>query len=87
MSEGIVIPIAGMIFILAVLYGGRILGSLNNYFKSRQVDSSDELMEIQDRLDQLDDLEERMRVVEAVITEDNRPLKKKFEDLERGSPS
>lgn len=44
-------------------------------------------MEIQDRLDQLDDLEERMRVVEAVITEDNHQLKKKFEDLERGSPS
>lgn len=87
MSEGIVIPIAGMIFILTVIYGGRILGSLNNYFNSRQLASSDELMEIQDRLDQLDDLEERMHVVEAVITEDNHQLKKKFEDLQHGSPS
>jgi|TARA_Y100000310_G_scaffold228044_2_gene230298 hypothetical protein len=77
----ILIPIAGMLFVLTVIFGGRLLQSLDSYLKVRQAASSEE---IQDRLDQMDDLEERMRVVEAVITEENYQLKKKFEDLERG---
>ncbi|HJN48910.1 MAG: hypothetical protein QGI68_09515 [Pseudomonadales bacterium] len=80
----IIVPIAGMIFVLSVIFGRRMLASLDSYFKSKQLANSDELM---DRLDQLDDLEERMRVVETVIAEENIPLKKKFADLERGSPS
>ncbi len=60
----IIVPIAGMIFVLSVIFGRRMLASLDSYFKSKQLANSDELM---DRLDQLDDLEERMRVVETVI--------------------
>ncbi len=83
MAETIV-PIAGMIFVLSLIFGRRIFTTLDSYFKSRQLASSDELLEISDRLAQLDNLEERMRVVEAVITEENYQLKKQFEDLERG---
>ena len=87
MSEAIVIPIAGMLFILGLVFGSRILATLNNYLKSKQVADSDALMDIEDRLAQLDKLEERMRVVEAVITEENYQLKKQFDDLERDSPA
>lgn len=83
----IIIPIAGMLFVLSVIYGGRLLTTLDSYFKSKQLAASDELMEISDRLAQLDRLEERMRVVETVITDENYQLKKQFEDLERGPPS
>ncbi len=81
----VIIPIAGMIFIFGLVFGRRIFTTLDNYVKTKQLASSDELQEIRDRLAQLDRLEERMRVVEAVITDENYQLKKQFEDLERDS--
>ena len=81
----ILIPVAGMLFLLTLVFGSRLITMLDNYFKSKQLAGVDELMEIRDRLSQLDDLEERMRVVEAVITDENYQLKKQFDELERGS--
>ena len=81
----ILIPIAGMLFLLTLVFGSRLIKMLDSYFKSKQLAGVDELMEIRDRLSQLDDLEERMRVVEAVITDENYQLKKQFDELERGS--
>jgi hypothetical protein len=81
----ILIPMAGMLFVLSLVFGSRFIAMLDNYFKSKQLAGVDELMEIRDRLDQLDNLEERMRVVEAVITDENYQLKKQFDELERGS--
>jgi len=83
----IVIPLAGMLFILCLVFGSRILATLNNYLKDKQLADSDALMDIEDRLAQLDKLEERMRVVEAVVTEENYQLKKQFDDLERDPPA
>jgi len=81
----VLIPIAGMLFLLTLVFGSRLIKMLDSYFKSKQLAGVDELMEIRDRLSQLDDLEERMRVVEAVITDENYQLKKQFDELERGS--
>ena len=74
MVEDVVVPIAGMIFVLCIVFGWRGFTTLDNYFRSKQSMSSDELMDIQDHLDELED---RMRVVESVMTDEK----------ERGSPT
>lgn len=78
---------SGVEMVVAIVAIGCLTGVLGNYFKSKRLAGSDELMEIEDRLAQLDELEERIRVLEAVVTEENYQLKKQFEDLERGSPT
>ena len=66
MDQDIVIPIAGMIFILCIIFGSFGFVVLNKYFKRGQSVSVEELMDINDHLDEL---EERMRVVEASMTD------------------
>ena len=73
--------------VVAVVAIGCVSGVLGNYFKSKRLAGTDELIEIEDRLAQLDEMEERIRVLEAVVTEENYQLKKQFEHLERGSPT
>jgi|TARA_Y100000310_G_C20610814_1_gene777895 hypothetical protein len=66
MVEDVVVPIAGMIFVLCVIFGWRGFSTLDNYFKSKQSASIDEILDINDHLDEL---EERMSEVEAALSE------------------
>ncbi len=80
MVEDILMPIAGMLFVLTLIFGWPILGMIK---RSRQSINTSELQHIGDRLAQLDELEERIRVLESVITDGNYQLRKQFEDLEK----
>jgi len=69
--------------VVAIVVVGCVTGAVNNYIKSGKSRASEELDDIFTRLDQLDDLENRVRVLEAVVTEENYDLKKQFKDLEK----
>ena len=70
-----------MVIIIVIV--GCATGVINNMIKRRNSRRPDDLEDILDRMDGLDDLEERVRVLEAVITDQNYDLKKQFEDLEK----
>ena len=78
--EEIILPIAGMMFVLTLIFGWPVIRMLKN---RQQLGRSEE---IEDCLAHLDELEERMRVVEAVITEENYRFKHQLNDLERLPP-
>ena len=67
---------SGVEMVVAIVAIGCLTGVLGSYFKSKRLAGSDELMEIEDRLAQLDEMEERIRVLEALVTEENYRLKK-----------
>ena len=66
-----------------LLRGSPVAGVLNNMIKQKNRGRSDELESILDRLDSLEDMEERVRVLETVITDQNYELKKQFQELEK----
>jgi len=59
-----------------------VAGILNNMIKQKNRGRSGELESILDRLDSLEDMEDRIRVLETVITDQNYELKKQFQELE-----
>jgi hypothetical protein len=66
-----------------LLRGSPVAGVLNNMIKQKNRGRSDELESILDRLDSLEDMAERVRVLETVITDQNYELKKQFQELEK----
>lgn len=68
--------------VVLIVVVGCIAGVINNYIKAARDRGGEDLDDIFDRLEQLDDLENRVRVLEAVVTEENYDLKKQFKSLE-----
>lgn len=68
--------------VVLIVVVGCIAGVINNYIKATRDRGGEDLDDIFDRLEQLDDLENRVRVLEAVVTEENYDLKKQFKSLE-----
>ena len=69
-----------MVVIIVAL--GTIAGVLNNYLKQRTpASTTQDIDEVFDRLKQLESLEERVRVLETVITDQDYDLKRQLKDL------
>ena len=69
--------------VIVIVFVGCLTGVINNYMKHKNTGSSEDMDDILDRLDGVDELEERVRVLEKVITDQNYELKKQFQDLEK----
>ena len=69
-----------MVVIIVVI--GCATGVITEYFKTKRKTGSMINDDLDDALDKIDDLEERVRVLEKVVTDDRYDLKRKFEDLE-----
>ena len=69
--------------VVAIVVIGCITGVINNVIKRKNSGNSDDMEELMDRMDAVETLEERVRVLEAVITDQNYELKQQFQDLEK----
>ena len=69
--------------VVLIVVVGCVTGVLNNFIKTRKDRGSEDLDDVFSRLEQLDDIENRVRVLEAVVTDENYDLKRKFRDLEK----
>jgi hypothetical protein len=69
--------------VIVIVIVGCATGVINNFFKHKNTGRSEDMDDLLDRLDGVDSLEERVRVLEAVITDQNYELKKQFQDLEK----
>lgn len=69
--------------VIVIVIVGCVTGVLNNFIKHKKSGNSEDMDDILDRLDGVDELEERVRVLEAVITDQNYELKKQFQDLNK----
>jgi hypothetical protein len=69
-----------MVVIIVVFSVGA--GVINNYLKSRDAGRR-ALRDLAPELKRLDALEERVRVLEAVVTDHNWDLQRQFRDLEK----
>ena len=56
-------------------------GVLNNYLKTRRSTGAIHKDALDDALDRIDELEERVRVLERVVTDDGYDLKRQIDDL------
>lgn len=68
--------------VVAIVVVSCITGVVNNQIKARRDRGGEDLDDMIERLEQLDDLEKRVRVLEAVVTEENYDLKRQFKSLE-----
>jgi hypothetical protein len=69
--------------VVLIVVVGCVTGVVNNFIKTRKDQGGEDLDDIFSRLEQMDDLENRVRVLEAVVTDENYDLKRKFSDLEK----
>jgi hypothetical protein len=69
-----------MVVVIVII--GCATGVINNVIKHKNSRRTDDLDELLDRIEDLDRLEERVAVLEAVVTDQDYHLKKQFDDLE-----
>jgi hypothetical protein len=70
-----------MVIVIVII--GCVTGVVNNWIKRRDRGRSNQQDQLRDRLEDLEDLEDRVRVLEAVITDQNYHLKQQFNELEK----
>jgi len=68
-----------VVFIVVI---GVIGGVFREYFKSRHRTASISNDSLDEALDRIDDIEERVRVLERVVTDDRFDLKRQIDDLQ-----
>ena len=73
----------GFEMIVVIVVVSCATGIINNFIKHKSKGHSEDLDDLLDRVDALDDLEKRVRVLETVITDQNYELRKQFQDLEK----
>ncbi len=69
--------------VIVIVFVGCVTGVINDYIKQKSSGRSADMDDLLDRLDAVDELEERVRVLETVITGQNYELRKQFQDLEK----
>ena len=69
--------------VVSIVVIGCIAGVLNNLIKQRHARRPNERDDMDQRLDALEKLEERVRVLEAVVTDESYELRKQLNDLEK----
>jgi hypothetical protein len=69
--------------VIVIVIVGCATGVINNFIKHKNAGRSEDMDDLLDRLDGIEELEERVRVLEKVITDENYELKKQFQDLEK----
>ncbi len=70
-----------MVVIIVIV--GALARVVSSWLTNRNRNRADELEDILDKLEQLEDLESRVRVLEAVVTDQNYDLKQQFSKLEK----
>lgn len=70
-----------MVVIVVVI--GCVSGVINNYLKIRQKEGGIHSDDVDEAFDRIDNLEERIRVLEKVVTDDRYELKQQIERLEK----
>jgi hypothetical protein len=75
-------PINVFEMVIVIVIVGSITGIANNWIKRRDRYRADERDELLDKLKHLEDLEKRVRVLEAVVTDQRYDLKQQFDKLE-----
>lgn len=71
-------PFEMVVIIVVVSIAG---GIINNYIKSKRIDGGVHKDALDDALDRVDDLEERVKVLERVVTDDRYELKRQIDNL------
>jgi hypothetical protein len=68
-----------MVIVIVII--GCATGIIKEYLKRRERSSSTSQENLDDALDRIDDLEERVRVLERVVTDDRYELNRQIDDL------
>lgn len=76
-------PINVFEMVIVIVIVGAAARVLNNWIKHRGESGSRDLDQVLDRLEDLEDLEDRVRVLEAVITDQNYDLKRQLHELDK----
>ncbi len=70
-----------MVTVIVVI--GCLTGVINNYLKTRQKTGAIDSEDVDEAFERIENLEERIRVLEKVVTDDRYELKQQIERLER----
>lgn len=77
-------PFTMIIWVVAIVCVTAVLKKRYEYRHSRMHDDLDR-SEVQEKLERLDRLEERVKVLEAIVTDRNYELRRELDDLDRAS--
>ncbi|MDZ7686335.1 MAG: hypothetical protein U5O39_16165 [Gammaproteobacteria bacterium] len=67
--------------VVIVVIVGCVTGVISDYLKNKHKYASKNTEELDDALDRIDDLEERIRVLEKVVTDDKYELNREIDRL------